>query len=54
MMMPHVLSLSVSSSAGTMRAARLLSANFITISPQDMLLRISIMKVDLKPMESST
>ena len=48
-MIPQILSLSVSSSAGTTRAARLLSRNFITISLQFMLERISMMNGDLNP-----
>ena len=49
MMIPQIFSLSSSSSAGSMRAALLLSRNFITISPQFMLERISMMYGDLKP-----
>ena len=48
-MIPHIFSLSASSSAGTISAARLLSRNFMTISPQFMLERISMMNGHLKP-----
>ena len=51
---PHTFSVSASSSAGRMRAARRESANLITRPLQPILARISVRKVLLKPMVSSS
>ena len=54
MMMPQIFSLAASSSDGRIRAARRASINFITRVLQAMLLRISVRKVDLKPIVRSS